>query len=118
MKYMLLIFADESRYESMSEAEQNAHFAEYMTLVEELKGTGKYLSGEPLEPVATASTVRVVDGRSEVTDGPYAETREQLGGYFLVEAESLDEAIAMAARIPDARGGAIEVRPVMPIPEG
>jgi len=118
MKYALLIYADERRYETMSEAEQGAVFGEYMGLVEELKAAGKYLGGEPLEAVATASTVRVQNGKTVVTDGPYAETREQLGGFFLVEAESLDDAIAMAARIPDARGGSIEVRPVMPLPAG
>jgi len=117
MKYLLLIYADETRWQTMTEAEQGAIFGEYGTLVEELKASGKYLGGDPLEPTAIASTVRVRDGRSLITDGPFAEAREQLGGYFLVDVDSLDEALAVAARIPDARLGAIEVRPVMPVPE-
>jgi len=117
MKYLLLIYADEARWQTMTEAAQGAIFGEYMTLVDELKASGKYLGGEPLEPTTTASTVRLRDGKALVTDGPFAETREQLGGFFLIEAGSLDEALAIAGRIPDARVGSIEVRPVMPVPE-
>jgi hypothetical protein len=116
MKYLLLIYENESAYADMSEADQGKIFGEYMQFSSDLAAAGKMLGGEPLQPVATASTVRVRNGKSLVTDGPFAETKEQLGGFYLVEAESLDDALAMAARIPGARYGSVEVRPVMPIP--
>jgi hypothetical protein len=118
MKYLLLIYENENGYEGMSEAEQGAIFGEYMQLSADLKASGKYLGAEPLQPTATASTVKVRGGKSLVTDGPFAETKEQLGGFYLVEAENLDDALAIAARIPGARYGGVEVRPVMPLPAG
>jgi hypothetical protein len=118
MKYLLLIYADEARWATMSEADQGAVFGEHMALVESLRSADKLHGGEPLEPTTTASTLQVRDGKTMITDGPYAETREQLGGFYLIDAESLDEALGVAARIPEAREGTIEVRPVMAIPEG
>lgn len=117
MKYLLLIYGNEGSWAGMSEAEQGKIFEEYMTFSSGIKRSGHYIGGEALQPVATATTVRVKDGKTVATDGPFAETREQLGGYFLVEAKDLDDAIAVAARIPGARHGSIEVRPIMPTPE-
>ena len=116
MKYLLLIYQNESAWAGMSEAEQGKLFEEYMSFTRSIHGTGNYISGEALQPVATATTVRVRNGKTMTTDGPFAETREQLGGFYLVEAKDLDEATAIAARIPDARMGSIEVRPIMPTP--
>jgi hypothetical protein len=118
MKYLLLIYADESQWARMSEAEQGKIFGEHMALVQSLSSAGKLLGGEPIEPSSTASTLRLRDGKTIVTDGPFAEAREQLGGFYLIEASGLDEALGVAARIPEARVGVIEVRPVMAIPEG
>jgi hypothetical protein len=112
MKYMLLVYLDE---QAMSEAERQACYADSARLARELAAQGRYLSASPLHPVATATCVRVRDGRTLITDGPFAETREQLGGYFLVEAPDLDQAIAIAEHIPVARRGTIEIRPVMEI---
>ena len=116
MKYMLLIYDDERVWERMSETERHRLFGEYMQFTERIKTSGQYHAGAPLQPVATATTVRVRDGQQLITDGPFAETREQLGGYYLIDAKDLNEAIAIAARIPSARLGTIEVRPVMEIP--
>ncbi len=116
MKYLLLIYENEAAWEQLSPEEQGAIFGEYGAYSESLEAAGKYLHGEPLQPTATASTVRVRDGRTLVTDGPFAETKEQLGGFYLVEAADLDDALALAARIPTARMGSIEVRPVLEIP--
>ena len=116
MKYMLLIYDDERVWERMSETERHRLFGEYMQFTEQIKTTGQYIAGAPLQPVATATSVRVRDGQQLITDGPFAETREQLGGYYLVDARNLDEAIVLAARIPSAKLGTIEVRPVMEIP--
>src|SRR3569832_2533086 len=113
MKYMLLIYLDE---QALSEAEQNACYAESTRLAEQLLADGRYQSANPQHPVAMATSVRIRDGKRFVTDGPFAETREQLGGYFLIEAQDLDEAIAVAARIHMARKGTVEVRPVIDIP--
>jgi effector-binding domain-containing protein len=110
MKYLLLIYTNES---SWTEAEREHCLAESTQLTHELHATGKYLAAAPLHPVATATSVRIREGKRLVTDGPFAETREQLGGYFLIEAADLDEAIAIAARIPGARKGTVEVRPVL-----
>lgn len=114
MKYMLLIYLDEQH--PLSEAERQACYAESTELAQELQSCGQYVSANPLHPTETATSVRVRDGKRFVTDGPFAETREQLGGYFLIEAKNLDEAIAVAARIPMARKGTVEVRPVIDIP--
>lgn len=116
MKYLLSIYDDEKNWDSLSESEQGQQLGEYMALSSDLHAAGKLLAGEPLQPVATASTVRVREGRTLVTDGPFAETREQLGGFYLIEAGSLDEALAAAARIPAARTGGVEVRPILVIP--
>ena len=111
MEYMLLIYHNES--EKLPEATQHQLFQEYMTFTQDLSKAGKNKGGAPLEQSATATTVRVRNGKTTVTDGPFAETKEQLGGYYLVEAKDLDEAISIAARIPGAKHGSIEVRPVM-----
>jgi hypothetical protein len=113
MKYMLLIYADENAW---TEEERQHCYAESTELTHELNSRGQYVSANPLQPVATATSVRVREGKSIVTDGPFAETREQLGGYFLVDANDLNEAIAIAGRIPAARKGTVEVRPVINIP--
>jgi hypothetical protein len=110
MKYMLLIYTEES---SWTEGDREHCYAESTQLTQDLHDQGKYLGASPLHPVATATTVRVRDGKRIVTDGPFAETREQLGGYFLIEAGDLDEAIDVAGRIPGARKGTVEIRPVM-----
>jgi len=113
MKYMLLIYLDEK---SLSDAERQECYVESTQLAHELMASGRYLAANPLQPVVTATSVRLRDGKRMVTDGPFAETREQLGGYFLIDAKNLDEAIAVAAKIPMARKGAVEVRPVVEIP--
>jgi hypothetical protein len=112
MKYMLLIYGDEDAW---TEDERGRCFAESAQLTQELHTRGQYLGASPLHPVAMATSVRVRDGKRLVTDGPFAETREQLGGYFLVEADDLDEAIAVAGRIPGARKGTVEIRPILEI---
>jgi hypothetical protein len=110
MKYMLLIYTAEKAW---TENERESCFAESTRLTHELHATGQYLGAAPLLPVATATSVRVRDGKRLVTDGPFAETNEQLGGFFLIEAQDLDEAIHIAGRIPGARKGTVEVRPVL-----
>src|SRR5687767_3052220 len=116
MKYLLLIYENESAQAALSEAEQGKIYQEYMDYTNGILKDGNYISGEALQPIATATTVRVKGGKTVTTDGPFAETREQLGGFYLVEAKDLDEAIRLAAGIPDARTGSIEVRPIMPTP--
>jgi hypothetical protein len=113
MKYLLLIYMDEK---AMNQAEREKCYVESTKLAHDLQSTGQYLSANPLQSVATATSLRVREGKRLVTDGPFAETREQLGGYFLVEAKDLDAALAIAARIPAARVGTVEVRPVIEIP--
>ena len=113
MKYVLLIYDDEKTWETMAPAEGAAIMGEYFAFTQQLRESGKYHAGEALQPIATATTVRVRGGQIQSTDGPFAETREQLGGFYMVDAANLDEAIAIAARIPSARLGSIEVRPVM-----
>ena len=110
MNYMLLIYSDENAW---TDSERQACFQESLALSHQLKKEGKYKSASPLHPVATATSVRVRDGKRLVTDGPFAETREQLGGYFIVEAADLDEALKIAERLPGARKGTVEVRPVL-----
>lgn len=112
MKYMLLVYMDEH---AMTEQERERCYVESTQLSQDLHAKGQYLDASPLHPVATATSVRMRDGKRLVTDGPFAETREQLGGYYLVEANDLDEAIDIAERIPPARYGTIEIRPVMEI---
>ena len=113
MKYMLLIYMSE---DAMSERERQDCYKESAGLARELHASRKFLSASPLQPVATATSVRVREGKRLVTDGPFAETREQLGGYFLIDAKDLDDAIGIASRIPAARKGTVEVRPVVEIP--
>ncbi|MBD1913455.1 MULTISPECIES: YciI family protein [unclassified Leptolyngbya] len=112
MKYMLLIYMEEN---ALSEIEREHCYAESAQLAQELNVKGQYLATAPLHPVATATSVRVREGKSLVTDGPFAETREQLGGFFLIDAQDLDEAIAIAAQIPGARVGTVEIRPVLEV---
>jgi hypothetical protein len=114
MKYMLLIYLDEQA--SLDEAERQQCYKESTQLAHDLKTQGQFLASSPLQPTSTATCVRVRDGKRLVTDGPFAETREQLGGYFLVEAKDLDGAIGIAGRIPGARAGAVEIRPVIEVP--
>jgi hypothetical protein len=113
MKYLLLIYHTEAQQSKLREQDANAMYQEYGHLIGELSQKGKYLGGYELKPTSSASTVRVRDGKKVITDGPFAETKEQLGGYFLVEAADLDEALAISARIPSARDGSVEVRPVI-----
>ncbi|WP_421658884.1 YciI family protein [Leptothermofonsia sp. ETS-13] len=112
MKYMLLIYMEEN---ALSETEREHCYVESAQLAQELSAKGKYLATAPLHSVTTATSVRVRDGKSLVTDGPFAETREQLGGFFLIDAQDLDEAIAIAAQIPGAQVGTVEVRPVIEV---
>ncbi len=113
MKYLLMIYANEAEQSQMTEADMNQSIADYMAFTDGVRKSGNYVAGEALQPTPTATTVRVRNGKIVRTDGPFAETKEQLGGYYLVEAKDLDEAIAIAAKIPDAKGGAVEVRPIM-----
>jgi len=113
MKYMLLVYLDEK---ALTDAERQDCYVKSAQLARDLSANGNYLSAGPLHPVATATSVRVREGKRLVTDGPFAETREQLGGYYLVEAGDLDEAMGIAERIPVARVGTIEIRPVLEIP--
>jgi len=112
MKYMLLVYLDE---QAMTEEERAHCYVESAQLAQDLNASGQYLDASPLHPIATATSVRVRDGRRVVTDGPFAETREQLGGYYVIDAGDLDEAISIAERIPPARFGTVEIRPVMEI---
>lgn len=114
MKYMLLIYGDEI---ALSDPEREACYVESTQLAHEIQAKGQYLAASPLHPTAMATSVRVREGKRLVTDGPFAETREQLGGYFLIDAPNLNEAIGIAARIPMARKGVVEIRPVIEIPE-
>ena len=113
MRYALLIYASEQEWANQAEEESQAQFQEYMAFTKDIVDRGIYKGGEALQPIATATTVRVRDGERLTTDGPFAETKEQFGGYYVVEAKDLDEAIEIAARIPDVRGGSIEIRPIM-----
>ncbi len=117
MQYMLLIYGDDAQRERMSEDERGAMMDEYFAYTAELRESGAYVRGDALQPTRTATTVRVRNGEQLVTDGPFAETKEQLGGYYIVEAASLDEAIEWAAKIPSSRFGSIEVRPIREFPE-
>ena len=112
MQYLLLIYDEGDVASRMSEAERGAMMRDYGSFTEELKAAGKMLAGDALQPVATATSVRIRDGRTVMTDGPFAETKEHLGGYYLIEADDLDEATAWAGKIPTAKWGTIEVRPI------
>ncbi|HEY4056058.1 MAG TPA: YciI family protein [Kofleriaceae bacterium] len=116
MQYLLMIYDDEKILGSKSPDERATISAEYLKYTQEIKASGHFLGGDALQPSHTATTVRVRDGKQTTTDGPFAETREVLGGYYLVEAANLDEAIKLAARIPSSKWGSIEVRPIWSIP--
>ena len=113
MRYLCLIYDDEKMFEKMSQEEVGAIFGEYGAFTEGIKQSGHHLAGEALQPTSSATTVRVRNGKISTTDGPFAETKEQLGGYYLINAKDLNEAIQIAAKIPSARYGSIEVRPIM-----
>jgi len=113
MKYMLMVYMNE---QAMNDAERQHCYEESTRLTHELHAQGQFVSASPLHPVSTATSVRIRDGKLLVTDGPFAETREQLGGFYIINAKNLDEAIAVAKRIPPASKGTIEIRPMMEIP--
>ena len=113
MKYMLLIYMDEH---ALDESQREHCYRESTQLAHELKGNGQFLATSPLQPTAMATSVRVRDGKRLVTDGPFAETREQLGGFYMIEAKDLDAAIGIAGRVPGARVGTVEIRPVIEVP--
>jgi hypothetical protein len=113
MKYLCLIYENEKSWETMPPADSEAIMNEYFTFTADLQKNGKLIAGEALQPTQTATTVRVRNGKVSTTDGPFVETKEQLGGFYLIEATDLNDAIQVASRIPSARLGAIEVRPVV-----
>ncbi|HEY4322196.1 MAG TPA: YciI family protein [Gemmatimonadales bacterium] len=113
MRYLCLIYDDETLWQGRSKADNDALYGEYSRFTEDTKASGHYLGGNPLTPTHTATTVRIRNGKVTTTDGPFAETKEQLGGYYLIEAKDLNDALQVAARIPAARSGSIEVRPIM-----
>jgi hypothetical protein len=113
MQYLLLIYNSEAQMAKMTKGDMDGLRGEFHNFTQSIIQAGNYKGGNPLQPTSTATTVRVRDGKTLTTDGPFAETREQLGGYYLVEAKDLDEAIGIAARIPSVRAGSIEVRPIM-----
>ena len=112
MKYLCLIYSDESQWPKMPKSDTDKMMAEYGAFGEGIKKSGHYIGGNRLQPTSTASTVRIRNGKLSTTDGPFAETKEQLGGYYLIEAKDLNEAIQVGAKIPGARVGSIEVRPI------
>jgi hypothetical protein len=112
MRYLCLIYDEEKTLHAMPRSESDAFMGEYFAFTEGIRESGQYVAGEALQPVRTATTVRIRNGRMSATDGPFAETREQLGGFYLIEARDLNDAIQVAAKIPSARTGSVEVRPV------
>jgi hypothetical protein len=116
MRYLCLIYTEERAWETMSEAEGQQILGEYLAFLDQIEKNGQYLGSNRLQPTSTATTVRVRRGKLSTTDGPFAETKEQLGGFLLIEARDLNEAIQIAARVPMARRGSIEVRPVRELP--
>ena len=113
MRYLCLIYEDEKAWQKMSEADMQKGMAEYNAFTESIKKNGNYVGGEALQPTPTAKSVRVRNGKISATDGPYVETKEQLGGYYLIKAKDLNDAVQVASRIPGAKHGTIEVRPIM-----
>src|SRR6478672_5046918 len=113
MKYLCLIYESEKDWQNISHADGEAIINEYFASTENIRQNGKYLAGEALQPTATATTVRVRNGKVSTTDGPFAETKEQLGGFYFIEAKDLNDAIQVASKIPGAKSGSVEVRPVM-----
>jgi len=116
MQYLCLIYSEESQWAKMSKPELERTTGEYFEFSDSIRKSGHYIGGNPLQPTATATTVRIRNGKVSTTDGPFAETKEQLGGYYLIEARDLNEAIQIGARIPGAKYGSIEVRPIQEIP--
>jgi hypothetical protein len=114
MEYLLLIYDNEADWVKLSEADQAAMYKDYGAFTQSIQKSGNHKAGQQLQPVATATTVRVRNGKRLVTDGPFAETREQLAGFYWIQAKDLDEALAIAERVPSARVGSIEVRPLVP----
>ena len=112
MRYLCLIYGAEASWAALSETDRNRIYGEYMAFTEDIQKSGHLLGGEPLQPIQTATTIRLRNGKVTATDGPFAETKEQLGGYYLIKAADLNDAIQVAARIPGARYGSIEVRPI------
>ena len=112
MRYLCLIYDEEKMWATMSENDAKAIMGEYFAFTDGVKKSGHYVGGEALQPTSTATSVRVRQGKTTTTDGPFAETKEQLGGYYLIEARDLNDAIQVAARIPGARHGTVEVRPI------
>jgi len=112
MNYLCLIYSDESRWANLTNADREQMTGQYFEFTESIRRSGHYVGGNPLQATTTATTVRVRDGKTTTSDGPFAETKEQLGGYYLIEAKDLNEAIQIASRIPGARYGSIEVRPI------
>ena len=113
MKYLCLIYEDEKAWQQTPKDQVDAIMGEYFAFTDDIRKSGQYVAGEALQPTQTAATVRVRNGKTSTTDGPFAETKEQLGGFYLVEAKDLNEAIQVASRIPSARFGSVEVRPVV-----
>ena len=113
MKYLCLIYDDEKKWDTMAKAEAESMMGEYFAFTEDIKKTGHYVAGEALQLTQTATTIRVRQGKLSTTDGPFAETKEQLGGFYMIDARDLNDALQIAARIPSARTGCIEVRPVV-----
>jgi hypothetical protein len=113
MKYLCLIYDEEKKMAGMSKSEGDAFMGEYGAFTASVKSSGHYLGGEALQPVQTATTIRSRNGKVSTTDGPFAETKEQLGGFYLIEAKDLNDAIQVASRIPSVKTGSIEVRPIM-----
>ena len=113
MKYLCMIYDDEKQMAAMPKSEADRFMGDYFTFTENIRQSGHYIAGEALQPVSTATTVRLRNGKLSTTDGPFAETKEQLGGFYLIEARDLNDAIQVASRIPSARYGSIEVRPIM-----
>lgn len=113
MRYLCLIYEDEKWWEKATEADMKQGMAEYNAFTENAKKNGNYISGQALQPTTTAKSVRVRNGKLSTTDGPYVETKEQLGGYYLINAKDLNDAVQVASRIPGAKHGTVEVRPIM-----
>ena len=112
MKYLCLIYDEETKMATMSKSDADAFMGEYYAFTEDIKKSGHYVAGEALKPVSTATTVRMRNGKMSTTDGPFAETKEQLGGFYMIEARDLNDALQVASRIPSARHGSVEVRPI------
>jgi hypothetical protein len=113
MKYLCLIYDEEKKMSAMSKAEGEAFMGSYFAFTDDVRKSGHYIAGEALQPIQTATTVRIRSGKLSTTDGPFAETKEQLGGFYMIEAKDLNDALQVAARIPSAKTGSIEVRPIM-----